>query len=159
MHSFIICLSTSPSTTVEDLDAGTLYEYAKIVNPWVDYVDTNVCFPGKTILNIIKKCVPFLKAEKGVVTRDKKLCEEFLDDVIAKAQEQIKRYLEKSNFEDKSLAIEDLIWTAKGYDNTILVAMVDKEGDITDVMDILTFARVTYYNDHYYVVAGVDYHY
>ena len=159
MHSTIICLSTNPSTTVEDLDDETLYEYAKCVNSCVDYVDTNDYCTDETVLNNIKKCVPYLKVEKGVGTRDEKLCEEFLDDVVNKAQEQIKRYLEQSNFEDKCFAIQDLIWTAKGYDNNILVALVDEEGDITDVMNLITFASLSCYNDHYFVVAGVDYHY
>ena len=159
MHSTIICLSTNPSTTVEDLDDETLYEYAKCVNSCVDYVDTNDYYTGEAVLNSIKKCVPYLKVEQGVVTRDEKLCEEFLDDVIAKAQEQIKRYLEQSNFEDKCFSIQDLIWTAKGYDYNILVAMVDKENNITDVMNLITFASLSCYNEHYFVVAGVDYHY
>ena len=59
MHSIIICLSTNPSTTVEDLDDETLYEYAKSVNSCVDCVDTNDYHTGETVLNNIKKCVPF----------------------------------------------------------------------------------------------------
>lgn len=159
MHSTIICLSTNPNTNVSDLDDETLYEYAKTVNSCVDYVDTNDYYTGEAVLNNIKKCVPFLKVEKGVVTRDDKLCEEFLDDVIATAQEQIKRYLEQSNFNDKCLAIQDLIWTAKGYNDDILIAVVDDDNDVTDVMNLITFARLSCYKDHYFVVAGVDYHY
>ena len=159
MHSTIICLSTNPSTTFKDLNFEPLYEYARSVDSRIDYADTKDYYTGETILNNIKKCVPYLKVENGVVTHDEKLCEEFLDDVIAKTQEQIKRYLEQSNFEDKCFAIQDLIWTAKGYDNNILVALVDEEGDITDVMNLITFARLSCYNEHYFVVAGVDYHY
>ena len=159
MRSAIICLSTNPNTVVEDLDRETLYEYAKSVNSCVDYVDTDCYYIGAIVFNNIKRCVPFLKVGNRVVSRDEKLCEEFLDEVATKAQEQLKAYFEKSNFSDKCLAIHDLIWTAKGYDNDILVAMIDEKGDITDVMNLITFARSSCYNEHYFVIAGVEYHY
>ena len=70
MHSTIICLSTNPSTTFEDLNFENLYEYTRSVDSRVDYADTKDYYTGETILNNIKKCVPYLRVENGVVTHD-----------------------------------------------------------------------------------------
>ena len=82
MHSYILCLSQKSDLTLENFSDVDLFEGAKTVNPFIDYVNMNDNYSPKELANFIVNDIPFLKLEGEKVFLDKEKCEQYLDDIM-----------------------------------------------------------------------------
>ena len=157
MHSYILCLAKKPNITLENFSDVDLFEGAKTVNHFIDYVNMNDNYSPKELANFIVNDIPFLKLEGKKVFLDKEKCEQYLDDIMTNLSVKIDDYFKKTNFKEKTFLSWSILSTIS-CSSDVLVAIIDDDLCI-EVKDLTDFATSSSDEDGFYLVSGVDYHY
>ena len=157
MHSYILCLAKKSNLTLDNLSDVDLFEGAKTVNHFIDYVNMNDNYSPKELANFIVNDIPFLKLEGEKVFLDKEKCEQYLDDIMTNLSVKIDDYFKKTNFKEKTFLSWSILSTIS-CSSDVLVAIIDDDLCI-EVKDLTDFATSSSDEDGFYLVSGVDYHY
>lgn len=156
MHSYILCLSKKSDLTLENFSDVDLFEGAKTVNPFVDYINMNDNYSPKELTNFIGNDIPFLKLEGEKVFLDKAKCEQYLDDTMTNLSVKIKDYFKRTNFKEKTFVAWSILSSIR-CSSDILVAIIDD--DLCIEVKILADFATSSDEDGFYLVSSVDYHY
>lgn len=156
MHSYILCLAKKPNITLENFSDVDLFEGAKTVNPFIDYVNMNDNCSHKELAIFIVNDIPFLKLEGEKVFLDKEKCEQYLDYTMTNLSVKIDDYFKKTNFKEKTFLAWSILSTIR-CSSDVLVAIIDDDLCI-EVKDLTDFATSSD-EDGFYLVGSVDYHY
>lgn len=156
MHSYILCLSQKSDLTLENFSDVDLFEGAKTVNPFIDYVNINDNYSPKELANFIVNDILFLKLEGEKVFLDKAKCEQYLDDTMTNLSVKIDDYFKRTNFKEKTFVAWSILSTIR-CSSDVLVAIIDDDLCI-EVKNLADFATSSD-EDGFYLVSSVDYHY
>ena len=156
MPSYILCLSQKSDLTLENFSDVDLFEGAKTVNHFIDYVNINDNYSPKELANFIVNDIPFLKLEGEKVFLDKAKCEQYLDDTMTNLSVKIDDYFKRTNFKEKTFVAWSILSTIR-CSSDVLVAIIDDDLCI-EVKNLADFATSSD-EDGFYLVSSVDYHY